>query len=154
METKRLRQDLQNNGYPRDFVRAAIKSRVGANPKTTQEEKPLCYIHIPYIKGISEKFRRIGNQYMVKTIFKTRNTLRSSLVKTKPDQDSNLTAQCVHSIPCECGRKYIGETGRPLAVRVREHKQNLRLGYLEKSKLAKHAFEEDHKIDWDNAKVF
>jgi hypothetical protein len=36
---------------------------------------------------------------------------------------------------------------------MNEHKHSLRLGYLEKSKLAKHVFEEDHKIDWDNAKV-
>jgi hypothetical protein len=140
METKRLRQDLQNNGYSRDFVVAAIKSRVGANPKTTQEEKPLCYIHIPYIKGISEKFRRIGNQYKVKTIFKTRNSLRSLLTKTKPYQDSNLTAQCVQSIPCECGRKYIGQTGRPLAVRVREHKAKFKVRLFRKIKTSKTCF--------------
>jgi predicted GIY-YIG superfamily endonuclease len=74
-------------------------------------------------------------------------------MKTKPDQDPNPTAHFVYSIPCECGRKYIGEMGTPLAVRHREHKHNLREGYLEKSKLAKHALEEDHRIDWDNAKV-
>jgi hypothetical protein len=51
-------------------------------------------------------------------------------------------AQCVYSIPCECGRSYIGETGRPLAVRLREHKHNLKEGLLEKSKLTQHAYEE------------
>jgi len=28
-------------------------------------------------------------------------------------------------IPCECGRGYIGETGRLLGVRLKEHKYNL-----------------------------
>jgi len=32
------------------------------------------------------------------------------------------TGNCVHSIPCECGRSYIVETGRPWAGRFREHK--------------------------------
>jgi hypothetical protein len=36
-------------------------------------------------------------------------------------RDPQQTAQCVYSIPCECGRSYIGETGRPLTVRLREN---------------------------------
>jgi hypothetical protein len=47
----------------------------------------------------------------------------------------------------------IGETSRPLAVRLREHRNNLEQGLLEKSKLAQHAYEEGHKIGWDNAKI-
>jgi hypothetical protein len=41
-------------------------------------------------------------------------------MKTKPERDPQQTAQRVYSIPCECGRSYTGETGRPLAVRLRE----------------------------------
>jgi predicted GIY-YIG superfamily endonuclease len=63
------------------------------------------------------------------------------------------TTQCVYSIPCECGRRYIGETGRPLSVRLREHRHNLKEGHLETSKLAQHAFEEGHKVDWDEARI-
>jgi hypothetical protein len=48
-------------------------------------------------------------------------------------------AQCIYSIPCECGRSYTGETGRPLAMQLREHRQNLKEGLLEKSKLAQHS---------------
>jgi hypothetical protein len=32
---------------------------------------------------------------------------------------------CVYSIPCECGRSYIGESGIQWAVRLREYRQNL-----------------------------
>jgi hypothetical protein len=28
----------------------------------------------------------------------------------------------MYSIPCECGRSYTGERGRPVAVRLREHR--------------------------------
>jgi hypothetical protein len=39
-------------------------------------------------------------------------------------------------------------------VRIREHRYNLRQGLLEKSNLAQHAYEEDHKVSWDEARVF
>jgi predicted GIY-YIG superfamily endonuclease len=53
-------------------------------------------------------------------------------MKTRPGRDPQQTAQCVYSIPSERGRSYIGETGRPLAVRLREHRHNLQQGLLEK----------------------
>jgi hypothetical protein len=56
-------------------------------------------------------------------------------------------------IPCECGRSYIGETSRPLGIRIKEHKHNLKQGLLEKSKLAQHSHEEGHRIKWDEAKA-
>jgi hypothetical protein len=58
-----------------------------------------------------------------------------------------------NGIPCECGGSYVAETGRPLAVRIREHMQNLKQGLLEKSKLAQHAYEEGHRVGWDQASV-
>jgi predicted GIY-YIG superfamily endonuclease len=54
-------------------------------------------------------------------------------MKTRQERNPQQRAQCVYSILCECGRSYNGETGRPLAVRVREHRQNLQEGLLEKS---------------------
>jgi predicted GIY-YIG superfamily endonuclease len=72
---------------------------------------------------------------------------------TRPERDPQQTAQCIYSIPCECGRNYIGETSRLLAVRLREHRQNLQQGLLEKSKLAQHAYEEDHRVGWDDARI-
>jgi hypothetical protein len=36
---------------------------------------------------------------------------------------------------------------------MNEHRHNLKLGLLEKSKLAQHAYEEDHRVDWDKARV-
>jgi hypothetical protein len=97
------------------------------------------------ISHVSEKFKRIGNQYNIGTVFKTKHTLRSSLARTRPERDPQQTAHCIYSISCECGRCYIGETGRPLAVRIREHKHNLNEGLLDKSKLAQHAYEEGHR---------
>jgi hypothetical protein len=69
-------------------------------------------------------------------------------MKTRPERNPQQTAQCIYSIRSECGRSYIGETNRPLAVRLREHRHNLQQGLLEKSKLAQPAYEEGHRIGW------
>jgi hypothetical protein len=66
-------------------------------------------------------------------------------LKTRPERDLQQMAQCTYSIPCECGRSYIGEIDSPLAVRLRERRQNLKEGLLEKSKLAQNAYEEGHR---------
>jgi hypothetical protein len=107
---------------------------------------------IPYVKDISDKFKRIGNRY-TRTIFKTKHTLRNTLMRTRPMSDPQLTAQCIYNIPCECGRSYVGETGRPLSVRIGEHKFNLKNGLLDKLKLAQHAFEEGHQLSWNETKI-
>jgi hypothetical protein len=38
-------------------------------------------------------------------------------------------------------------------VRIREHRHNLRAGPLQKSKLAQHAYEEGHRVGWDEARI-
>jgi hypothetical protein len=107
-------------------------------------------VYIPYLKGVSEKFKCIGNQYNLRTSFKTKHKLRSSIMKTRPERDPQQTARCVYSISCECGTSYSGGTGRPLALRLHEHKHNLREGLLGKSK---HAYEEGHRVGWDEARI-
>ena len=140
--TRFVHGDLQPNGYLQSFTDSVVNSRDGAHSKKTKEDTPLCYVHIPYVKGVSEKFRRKGNRYNVRTIFKIKHTLRSSLVKTGPESDPRETAQ-----------RACGETGRPLAVRLREHRHNLKEGLLEKCKLAQHAFEKYHRVDWDEVRI-
>jgi hypothetical protein len=56
-------------------------------------------------------------------------------MKTRLERDPQQTVQCVYSIRSGYGRNYIGETGRPLALRLRECRHNLK-GDLGKSKLA------------------
>jgi hypothetical protein len=69
-------------------------------------------------------------------------------MKTRPERDLQQMAQCIYSILCECGRSYIVETGRPLAMQLREHRHDHKDGLLEKSKLAQHAYEGGHRVGW------
>jgi hypothetical protein len=140
-EINSLRSYLQLSGYPQGFLDSVINSK--GSSRLNKEQKPLGSVYIPYVKGVSETFKRTGNRCNIRTIFKTKHNLSSSLMKTRPEREPVQMAQWIYSIPCECGRSYTGETGRPLAVRLREHRHNLKDGLLEKSKLAYHAHEEN-----------
>jgi hypothetical protein len=74
-------------------------------------------------------------------------------MKTRLERDTQQTARCIYNIPYECGRSYIGETGRPLAVWICEHRHSLHRGLLEKSELVQHAYEEGHRIGRDDARI-
>jgi hypothetical protein len=41
-------------------------------------------------------------------------------MKTRSERDQQQMTQCIYTIPCECGRSYIGETSRLLAVQLHE----------------------------------
>jgi hypothetical protein len=55
------------------------------------------------VKGISEKFRCIGNYFNVRTIFKTKHTLRGTLIKIGPVRDAQQMKQCVYNIHMTVG---------------------------------------------------
>jgi hypothetical protein len=76
---------------PKLFIDSVINSK--GRIRMNEEQKPLSSVYIPYVKGVSEKFKRIGNRYNIRTIFRTRHSLRSSLMKTRPERDPLQTAQ-------------------------------------------------------------
>ena len=45
---------------------------------------------------------------------------------------------CVYKINCDCGQSYIGQSCRPLSVRIKEHQAAARNGTPEKSAVAEH----------------
>jgi hypothetical protein len=55
-------------------------------------------------------------------------------MKSRLESDKQQTAQFVYSIPREGGRSFLGETGRPVALRVCEHWHSLKMGILENQK--------------------
>jgi hypothetical protein len=51
--------NLHLNGYPQGFNDSVINSKDSS--RLNEEQKPLGSVYIPYVKGVSEKFKRIGN---------------------------------------------------------------------------------------------
>ena len=79
-------------------------------------------VALPYIQGLSENLRRIFKTYNITSYHKPINTLRSQLVR--PKDTTPIQNQCgvVYRIQCpECQQDYVGETGRNMGTRFKEH---------------------------------
>ena len=125
------------------FVRKLPKTtRPTANKEPTQEFKAT--VVLPYIKGISEVLRRCLQQQGVRTVFKSDTTLRSHLVRLKDALEPTKQDGVVYKIPCECSKVYIGETGRAMQDRLKEHDRDIRLARTQTSAVSEHANETGH----------
>ena len=67
-------------------------------------------------------------------VFKSETMLRSQLVRPKDAVDPAKQDGVVYRIPCKCGKVYIGETGRPMQDRIKEHDRDIRLALTETSR--------------------
>ena len=139
-EKKHLSSVLVSNGYPSSFARKLTKTtRPTANKEPTQEFKSTA--DLPYLKGVSEVLRRCLEQQGVRTVFKSDTTLRSHLVRPKDTLEPTKQDGVVYEIPCECGKVYIGETGRAMQDRIKEHNRDIRLVRTQTSAVSEHANE-------------
>jgi hypothetical protein len=102
-EIKNIIRDLMLKEYPQDFVDSIMKPSRSSHPSSDTIYQGI--VIIPYVKGISKKFGCIGNRFNIRTIFKTKHTLRGTLMKTGPDRDTQQTRQCVYNILYDCGRR-------------------------------------------------
>ena len=75
------------------------------------------------------------------------------LLTSHKDRQDPQRRPGVYRIPCQCGKVYIGETGRDLPTRLNEHRAHGRKGEIDKSSIIKHSHTEDHQINWSQAKL-
>ena len=110
-------------------------------------------LHIPYVRGLSEKIEKSCAPLAVKAVFKPQSTLKQLLVKVKQKMPEERKKEVDYQVPCkDCCKVYIGETKRTLKTRISEHKQAVKKGD-EKNGIAVHAHTTNHNIDWEGARV-
>ena len=101
---------------------APTTNNTSNNPPNNNNHKTT--IVVPYITKTAEKFKRLCKSRGIQVHFKGTNTLRTVLGNPKDkDPKANQTGviyqyQCPH---INCPSSYIGESGRSLGERVREH---------------------------------
>ncbi len=79
---------------------------------------------IPYIAGLSESIQRACRDFDIKTTFKS----VTHLTKVKDTIPITTESSILYSIPCSCGKVYIGETTRRLGQRVKENQDACKRG--------------------------
>ena len=153
VEKKQVAGALSNNGYPTRLV----KRNWQPSPQPTSTPEPdtcKAVVVVPYIRHFSESIRRILSLLGIRTYFRPYHTLRQVLVKLKDQVPVQQRAGVIYRIPCkDCPEVYVGQTGRTLAHRLKEHKRTLTSGNLAQSAVAEHATQQSHAIDWECATV-
>ena len=106
-------------------------------------------IVVPCIKGISEKFKGLCRTKDIQVHFKGTNPLRTQLVNPK-DKDPKTHKSGIiyhHKYPrINCPEAYIGESGRALGERVKEHLKA-------PSQIIHHSAATGHPLDSDNFNI-
>ena len=150
-EKKHLSSVLVSNGYPSSFVQKLARTRKAA-PTVEPETEFISTAVLPYIKGVSEPLRRCLQQQGIRAVFKSDTTLRSHLVRSKDTVDPAKQDGVVYRIPCECGKVYIGETGRSRQERIKEHDGDIRLARTQTSAVSEHANKTGRHPLWNEVK--
>ena len=151
-ERKHLTASLhEQNGYPKRFLSKYKKARQRI---ASQHDEVKGYATLPYVKGVSERVQRILQQHNIKTTLKPVKSLRQILSRPKDTIPISKRTGVVYNIPCkDCDISYIGETGRALKTRTKEHEASVRLRKTESSALSEHANYNDHDIAWDDVTI-
>ena len=104
---------------------------------------------MPYVPGVSERLSGVLRGVGVAAAMRPQRTLRSLLVRKRPEKAKVLGS--VYRLNCSsCSWCYVGETGRPLSERVKEHKRAVKELDVDRSEVARHAAESGHALDFDS----
>ncbi len=106
----------------------------------------------PYVKGFSENLERGCGNINIRPVFKTSRTLHRLLVKVKKRIPQGKIKGVIYRVQCECGSSYVGETGRTLETRLKEHKRAIRYDD-QNNGIAVHANTTCHTIQWEEAEI-
>ena len=143
-ELSKIKDTLQFNRFPspiclNTFFSKTTQNRNSSNNYTT-------FVSIPYVQGVSEPIKLVLAQVGIEVALKPYFTL-SSVFRKSIDVICDEKKCLVYEIPCrDCDAVYVGETGRSLSTRKKEHVEAVKEMNLQKSALCQHIATCDHFI--------
>ena len=82
-------------------------------------------------------------------MFKPKDNIINQLIKNSPEHKQGG----IYQVPCmDCRKLYIGQTGRPLDTRLKEHKRAVREAD-ERNAIFTHVQNFHHRINWTQSKI-
>lgn len=110
--------------------------------------------YLPFVKGITDKIGHLlRRKYDIRTFFRPPGQIRQML--RSPKDKNHLGVPGVYQVPCDCGKSYVGETGRNIVTRLTEHIRSMKSMDTTQSAIAEHASLANtrHYIRFDKASV-
>ena len=107
----------------------------------------------PFPYGVTQPLTRILRKHDIQVVNKPLKTLQQEFPSPKFRPSIEHQPNVVYKIPCaDCDWCYIGETGRCFETRKKKYTRNVKT-CANGSKIAKHAWSFDYRIDFDNSSV-
>ena len=150
-EMDHIKTALGANGYkPWILNLPKKKEKKDPPPSETAKRERIHPIALPYINSLSENLQRLFRDHNIPTYHKPFNTLKSLLVNPKDPIKKENQCGLIYHIKCQdCGKDYIGETGRNLGTRFKEHTSRKGTN----SAIKEHLENTGHKCTLDNTKI-
>ena len=155
---------LKENGHQESIISKIFK-RITNNHRLSQSQQLtqatdiqnkeiIMNINLPYVKGTSEKLRRILRSHKIRSTFDTKNTFPKLLSKPKDRVVTEHKNNILYQIDCSNPEAvYFSESKQSLKSRSDEHKRPFRNCDSDKNEIVKHCWEADHNFSWDQKKV-
>lgn len=153
---------LIKNNYPKKIINQEIRKTqqtqnqnsgdnlINSTNNTSQRKR---YIGVPYIEGTNERIQRILKPFGIILGNKSTNTLKIQLVNVKDKISKDNICNVVYQLLCQgCNVEYVGETGRNLNKRMKEHQRDI-VTKKPASQVYQHVRDTQHQFDFDQCNV-
>ena len=105
------------------------------------------------MKNISEITARMLKPLEIDVAHKPKRSLHSILRIPKDPTAKEDKMNIIYKINCiNCDKHYIGQSGRPLKIRIKEHKSAVKRHDIY-SFISLHIDNYGHEFDWDNVEI-
>ena len=138
--------------YPDFFLKKALmKARSTFFHPTTRQKFQGSTFCLPFVPSLDSPFHsKLSSSLNCKLVFNYPNKLKSQLTSNRPVSD---TSSGVYRINCiDCNKFYIGETGRSLPTRIREHKNDFKKHNLNNAMYV-HSVENNHSFNFKDPQL-
>jgi hypothetical protein len=147
-ELEFLKNSLRDNSYSLQQIQHAF-SRKEKPPR--DNKKPILTAFLPYVQSMYCHLNRM----LKKLDFRGINLPPKKIFKClRPVKDNmGLKTAGVYCIPCECCKVCVGQSGRTIEMRVEEHRWHICHFHPDKSAVAKHSINHDHKMRFQETQI-
>lgn len=128
-----IKRILKINSYPLTIIDKLIQRFCDAKnstvPKIRVDNVDARYTTMTYIRGMSEQLEKLFGEHLTNTkiAYKYARKVDSLFTVTKDRISDEKKSNVIYEIPCkDCSTVYIGQTGRRLEDRMKEHKNDMK----------------------------